>query len=507
MCGIAGVLGRADTAAVARMLDAQKHRGPDGRNTWASSEGYTVGHDRLAIIDVDGGAQPLASEDGRLWLVANGEIYNHTALRRHLADRHRFTTRSDSEVALHLFEEEGPDCVRRLDGMFAIAIWGPGQGLFLARDPLGIKPLHYGYDRQGSFRFSSEIKALVADVDEVMELPPGHWLLAGAEPVAYYRVPPPTATVTDVDEAVAALDQTLTAAVVKRLMADVPLGVFLSGGLDSSLIAAIVRRNVPGDLHSFAVGLEGSADLGYAREVAAYLGSIHHERVLSPSDVTDVLPEVIDGLESCDPALVRSAIPTYYVSELASRYVKVVLSGEGADELFAGYRYLADLEPGGDVLSAELRLITENLHNSNLQRADRMTMAHGLEGRVPFLDVAMVDLAFRMDPALKRRNGHGKWVLRRVAERYLPSNVVWRQKEKFAMGTGIGPLLEQFAAVAAGDAPDGWSAEEWLYWNHFRAHYGRPDLIAAMGRSRSLNPGQVWASALARNMRPEPRTP
>ncbi|MDB4894723.1 MAG: asparagine synthase [Firmicutes bacterium] len=500
MCGIAGILGRvADRAVITRMLDEQRHRGPDGRGIWVSPEGhFTLGHDRLAIVDLAGGDQPLANEDQTLWLAVNGEIYNHEALRRELEGRHHFRTSSDSEAVLHLFEEEGPECVRRLDGMFAIALWGQDGRLFLARDPLGIKPLYYGCDANDNFRFSSEIGALVEQVAEVRELPPGHYMFAGQQPVQFYKVPAPAATMTDPDEAVALLDAALEQAVNKRLMADVPVGVFLSGGLDSSLIAAIMRKQVSGALHSFSVGVKGSADLLNARRVAADLGTIHHERVLAPREVLDVLPGVVTALESCDPALVRSAIPTYFVSELAARYVKVVLSGEGADELFAGYHYLSEFEPEPAALSQELHLTTRSLHNSNLQRVDRMTMAHGLEGRVPFLDQAIVALAFRIDPALKRRNGEGKWVLRKVAERYLPSTIVWRNKEKFASGTGVGPLLEQYANGLGRDGEDGACAcaEEALYWSFFRDRYGRADVLAAMGRSRSLGEGQRWVSAL-----------
>ncbi|HYG57120.1 MAG TPA: asparagine synthase-related protein, partial [Symbiobacteriaceae bacterium] len=361
-------------------------------------------------------------------------------------------------------------------------------GLLLARDPLGKKPLYYGYDQHGHLCFASEIRCLIGHVARVQELPPGsYWRPGeGREPVRFYQVPRPVHRLREPREAVDLLERTLLEAVRKRLMADVPLGVFLSGGLDSSLISAMTRRMVRGELHSFAVGLEGSADLMNARQVARDIGTTHHERVLTPAEITAALPRVISQLESCDPALVRSAVPTYFVSEMASQYVKVVLSGEGADELFAGYQYLSEFTPDAAALSDELHLITVGLYNSNLQRVDRMTMAHGLEGRVPFLDPKMVDLAFRMDPSLKWRDGEGKWVLRKVAERYLRDSIVWRKKEKFAIGTGIGPLLESYA--------DG--NEERLYFSLFREPYGRPDVLAGMGRSRSLNPDQRWTSSL-----------
>lgn len=502
MCGIAGILGRPEPDRIVRMLDAQKHRGPDGRRIWTSPCGIALGHDRLAITDVGSGAQPISNEDGSLWLAMNGEIYNHQALRQALESRHTFRTRSDAEVVLHLFEEEGPECVRRLEGMFAVAIWGEGLGLFLARDPLGIKPLYWGRDQNGNLLFASEMKALLGEVPVVQEFPNGHYWMAVGEPVPYSHTPCPTPLLADVSDVVERLDRTLTEAVVKRLVADVPVGCLLSGGLDSSLIAAIVRRHLSGEMHTFAVGLSGSPDLASARRVAAALGTVHHERVLTEAEVVTALPLVIDQLESCDPALVRSAIPTYFVAELASRHVKVVLSGEGADELFAGYHYLAELEHDAAALSAELHLITTAMHNTNLQRVDRMTMAHGLEGRAPFLDSAVLQLAFQLDPALLRRGGEGKWILRRLAERYLSAEIVWRKKEKFAIGTGIGPLLERVAGVAVSDAElktgrTGFRAkEEYLYWTLFRERYGREDVLAGMGRSRSLNPGERWVSAL-----------
>jgi len=496
MCGIAGVIGRVDREAVVRMLDAQQHRGPDGRQIWSATWGQiTMGHDRLSIVDLTTGAQPMSNEDGTLWLVANGEIYNHNELRAELELRHQFRTHSDCEVLLHLFEDEGPEMVRRLVGMFSFALWSEPTGLFIARDPMGIKPIYYGHDSHGNLRFASEIKSLLEDVPVIDELPPGSYMLQGKPPVRYYVVPWPTPEDMGSDiEAIDLLDVALSRAVKRRLMADVPIGCFLSGGLDSSLIAGIMRRLVSGEMHTFSVGVEGSADLLSARKVAEQLGTLHHERVLTPSEVTSLLPVVIDQLESCDPALVRSSVPTYYVSELAAQYVKVVLSGEGADELFAGYHYLDEL---GDDLPTELRRITCSLHNSNLQRVDRMTMAHGLEARVPFLDTQVVDLAFRMDTELKRRGGDSKWVIRKVAERYLDPEIVWRRKEKFATGTGIGTILEAHADQStSADERSGLGAEEYLYWQYYRIRYGREDVLAAMGRSRSLNEVQRWTSAV-----------
>lgn len=496
MSGIAGIWGRADQAGVAAMLDVQKHRGPDGRAIWTSPCGRcTLGHDRLASVDLEGDAQPLANEDGTLRLVLHGEIYNYEELRRDLEGRHRFQTRRSSEVVLHLYEEEGPACLQRLDGVFALALWNAEGELLLARDPLGIKPLYYGEDRHGHLCFASEIKALLERVPEIHTLPPGSFRLPAGEVVSFYQVPEPTGDLCDADEAAEAVEEVLLQAVRRRLNAGVPVGALLSGGLDSSLVAAMVRQEVAGEVHTFAVGLKDSPDLQNARRMAEFLGTIHHERVLTPDEITASLPVVISQLESFDPALVRGSVGNYFVSGLASQHVKIVLTGEGADELFAGYHYLAEWADEPEALAAELRSITAQLHNTSLQRCDRMALVHGLEVRLPFLDLQLIDLAARIDPGLKWRRGEGKWILRRVAAKYLPPEIAWRGKEKFAIGTGVAQVLERHAAALYPRTGAGF-AEEQLYWSLFRKRYGRQDIIAQMGHSRSLNPTQRWAASV-----------
>lgn len=408
--------------------------------------------------------------------------------------------------------------VAQLDGMFAFALVH-GDRFLLARDPLGIKPLYWG--RSGAdgatLYFASEMRALLGACDEVWEFPNGRFYSGsleevrtgrvieaarngtGLQPYCYLRPSPEEIPEDRVGPALAGLGQRLRRAVEKRLMADVPLGVFLSGGLDSSLIAAIAREMIPGDLHSFAVGMKGSEDLAYSRQVADHLGTIHHTYEYTPEEVVESLSAVIYHLESYDPALVRSAIPTYFVSRLAARWVKVVLSGEGADELFAGYEYLR--RPEVSDINRECALITFALHNTNLQRVDRLTMAHSIEGRVPFLDVDVVRYGLRLAAELKlARTGSRelveKWILRRVAESYLPSNVVWRHKEKFAHGTGTSDVLSAWArrrlagrrseAAAAGS-----SAEEVLYRDIFRRHFPHPAAERLVGKTRSVVPGEI----------------
>lgn len=493
MSGIAGLWGRADTATVAQMLDAQKHRGPNGRSLWTSPSGRcTLGYDRAAV---DQGEQTAGSEDGTLWVVLDGELYNREDLRQELQAQCSLRTGSDAELILHLFAQEGPDALRRLDGVFALAVWREGEGLFLARDPVGLKPLYFGQDVQGTLCFASEIKVLVDRVSEIHTLPPGSCRLPDGRMVAYYTVPEPRTELTDPHEAGQILEQTLREAVRKRVTAGGTIGVLLSGGLDSSLVAAMVRREVPGDLHSFAVGVAGSPDLRNARRVAEFLGTIHHERVLTPSEITGSLPRVIRQLECCDPALVRGSVANYFASQEAAQYVQVVLTGEGADELFAGYHYLAEYEGRPDALSTELHELTMTLHNTGLQRCDRMAMLRGVAVRLPFLDLKMIDLAYHIDPALKWRAGEGKQILRQVAARYLPPEIAWRNKEKFAIGTGVAPVLEQYAASVT-DAARGGHPEETLYWSIFRQWYDRPDILAQMGRSRSLNPTQRWVASI-----------
>ena len=508
MCGIAGVKGTEGSGTVGSMLDVLAHRGPDGRNEWSPGVergDVIIGHVRLSIIDVEGGKQPILNEDGSVAIVVNGEIYNYKELRHALENKHVFKTGSDSEVVLHLFEEKGMACFDDLDGMYAIAIWNSPDELILARDPLGIKPLYHGSGKDGAFYFASEIKALASNVPEIKELPPGRAWRVGEQARLHYTMPRPRATITRASEAVALVDRTLNNAVRKRLMSDVPLGSFLSGGLDSSLITAMTRTHMDGEeLHTFCIGLDGSRDVEHARELARLMDTNHHELLVSERDIIDALPRVIYHLESFDPALVRSSIPTYLVSELASNHVTVVLSGEGADELFAGYRYLDPIAKDGTKLDEELHRITSTLHNTNLQRVDRMTMANKIEGRVPFLDSSMVSLAFSIDPALKH-GGTGKHVLRKVAEKYIPFEHAWRTKEKFAIGTGIGPVLERHAGEAIDDdafrdamrdAPFPFrTKEQVLYWNIFKQHYDRSDIIDQMGHSKSLNPGQVWEMA------------
>ncbi|NIR29647.1 MAG: asparagine synthase B [Gammaproteobacteria bacterium] len=475
MCGIAALWGDDGTKTILDMLSRLSHRGPDGRGLHLTPLRHTtgpatLGHVRLAIIDPAGGRQPMVADDvaGAPALVCNGMIYNDRDLRDRLADV-AFKTGSDSESILRGFLAWGDRIADELDGMFAFVLVDGTGHVLAARDPLGIKPLYMGRV-DGRLAFASEIKALAGVAEQIEEFPPGHVFHSRRGFRRYYEVPRPHGMSRTEEETFRALRETLEKAVVKRLRTDVPLGAFLSGGLDSSIIAAIAREHVD-ELHTFSVGLEGSSDLHAARKVAAHLGTIHHEYVIDPQDIVDVLPRVLNHLESFDRDLVRSAVPTYFVAKLAAREVKVVLTGEGADELFAGYSYYSRYDDPG-ALQRELRRSLTSMHNVNLQRVDRMSMAHGLEARVPFLDTTMIALAMTIPATWKQRSERGcdgeKWVLRKAFEDRLPAEIVWRAKLQFDQGSGFDDYLAAYAArqVEAGEvrAPhEGRSAEESLY--------------------------------------------
>lgn len=510
MCGIAGVQGEDAASCLEIMLDALSHRGPDGRRSHPVKLGG-LGHVRLAIMDPEGGAQPLHNEDKTLTLIANGEIYNHRSVRARLSG-HTFQTTSDSEVILHLYEEKGPGMLETLRGMYAIAILHSDGTLFLARDPLGIKPLYWGKDERGRLLFASEMKALLPLTKDVRPFPPGHFYRTGEGVRRFFRLNWKHPVLQDPEQAVSLTRSRLEEAVRACLVSDVEVGSFLSGGLDSSLVTAMARRIGGPGLKTFAVGMPGSPDLAQARKVATFLGTDHKELIYTQEDVLSALPDVIRHLESFDVPLVRSAVATHFASLLASRHVKVVLTGEGADELFAGYHYLKDLSP--ESLQRELRAITLSLHRSNLQRADRLSMAHGVEARVPFLELPVVALAFATHPGLKLGpDGRTeKWILRRVAEAYLPADVVSRPKEKFSLGTGSGQFLGSYAekTVSASELkreealPGGThlvSLEELLYWRYFRDLCDAPSVLKRMGRARTLgnydlNPGAISEEAM-----------
>jgi asparagine synthase (glutamine-hydrolysing) len=441
MCGVTAIWGENDTALTRQIMESLIHRGPDASGI-ASWERATLGHRRLSIIDPEGGCQPIYNEDKTIAIVANGEIYNFASLKEALSTNHQFSTSSDSEVPLHLYEKTGCNMVKRLDGMFAFILTN-GQELFAARDPVGIKPLYYGNSGHRKV-FASELKALSGRATDVKEFPPGSFFHTKIGFHKYRSLPRAIPEEVPIDQWCVLIRKTLEHAIRKRLMSDVPLGAFLSGGLDSSIVAAVARAHMD-ELHTFSVGIEGSRDLEAARVVAQHIDSVHHEYVFTQDDIQRCLPEIVFYLESFDQDLVRSAVPCYFVSRLASEYVKVILTGEGADELFAGYSYYRRFDRTMP-LHEELYRSVSSLHNINLQRVDRLTMAHSIEGRIPFLDMEMIELGQRIPSCLKIRQLRDgtqveKWILRKAFEDLLPAEILWRTKEQFDEGSGTADVL------------------------------------------------------------------
>ncbi len=430
-----------------------RHRGPDwsGIHTCA---GAVLAHERLAIVDVNTGAQPLISPDGQQSLAVNGEIYNHRALRGQLAHSYDFSTESDCEVILPLYLEKGSAFLNDLQGMFAFVLYDESAGRYLiARDPIGIIPLYYGFDDEQQLYVASEMKALIGVCNVVAEFPPGHyWLSDDEEPRQYYQRPwQDFAAVEHAGTAVRAVGAAMEKAVISHLMTDVPYGVLLSGGLDSSIIAALTQKHAgmrvedrersPAwwpRLHSFAVGLEGSPDLAAAEKVAAHIGTVHHGFTFTLQEGLDVLDEVIYHLETYDVTTIRAATPMYLLArKIHAMGIKMVLSGEGADEVFGGYLYFHKA-PDARAFHEETVRKLSRLHSYDCLRANKAMAAWGIEARVPFLDREFLDVAMALNPQDKMITAGKmeKQILREAFSDLLPEEIVWRQKEQFSDGVG-----------------------------------------------------------------------
>ncbi|KAJ3389395.1 asparagine synthetase [Lobulomyces angularis] len=465
-----------------------RHRGPDWSGCYSSTEHNNIlCHERLAIVGVDSGAQPLSNVDEDIILSVNGEIYNHVTLKKLLKKKHTFKTHSDCEIILHLYEEMGTDFLPLLDGMFSFILYDKKKDLYLvARDHVGITTLYQGFrSSDNSVWFASELKALNEDCDKIISFPPGSFYLSSAKKTTTYYKPnwynhpkqeyPSLAdenkklTAAEEEKMYKTLRTALEKSVQKRLMSEVPYGVLLSGGLDSSLIASIAIRmkqqelNLPNDdddvrsamslaatwpkLHSFSIGLKGSPDLIAAKKVADHLKTVHHEMNFTVREGLDALEEVIFHLETYDVTTIRASTPMYLLSrKIKAIGVKMVLSGEGSDEIFGGYLYFHKA-PTAQALHHECITRTQNLHTSDNLRANKSTMAWGLEARVPFLDRAFLDVAMETVPANAKLTKKGpynhpieKYVLRKAFDTpenpYLPKDVLWRQKEQFSDGVG-----------------------------------------------------------------------
>ena len=460
MCSILGILSlKSDPAALrAQALDLSRrmrHRGPDWSGVYADERAILV-HERLAIVGVDSGAQPLLSPDGQQVLAVNGEIYNHRSLRAELEDRFAFQTHSDCETILPLYLHGGApgEWLNRLQGMFGFVLWDAAKGEWLiARDPIGIIPLYFGHDEHGNLYVASELKALAPVCVDAREFPPGHyWSSSDAEPQRYYTVGWRDYTAVAGNESDRnTLRHALESAVKSHMMSDVPYGVLLSGGLDSSLVAAIAKkyaaRRVDEDekteawwpqLHSFAVGLKESPDLKHAKAVAAHIGTVHHEFHFTVQEGIDALSDVIYHLETYDVTTVRASTPMYLMARrIRAMGIKMVLSGEGSDELFGGYLYFHKA-PDARALHEETVRKLDKLHLFDCLRANKAMAAWGVEARVPFLDREFIDAAMTLNPEVKlsgkQRGRMEKQFLRESFAGYLPDSVLWRQKEQFSDG-------------------------------------------------------------------------
>mgnify|MGYP001239235757 FL=1 len=438
---------------ILEMSKRLRHRGPDWSGIY-DCETAILGHERLAIVDPTSGKQPLISPSNNLILAANGEIYNHSELRKPYEASYGFKTKSDCEVILALYEKEGKSFVNKLNGIFAFAIYDQEKDeYFIARDHMGIIPLYMGWDGNGTFFVASELKALEGICSRIELFPPGHYLHSKDEaPTKWYHPEWDTyEAVKDNSTSIEELHDALTDAVHRQLMSDVPYGVLLSGGLDSSITSALAKkfaakRVESGDtqsawwpqLHSFSVGLEGSPDLAAAQKVAEHIGTVHHEIKFTIQEGLDAIREVIYHLETYDITTIRASTPMFLMARaIKALGIKMVLSGEGADELFGGYLYFHKAPNAKEFHEETVRKL-EKLHQYDCLRANKSLAAWGIEGRVPFLDKEFIEVAMRINPKDKMISGDRmeKWVLRKAFEDYLPKSVVWRQKEQFSDGVG-----------------------------------------------------------------------
>ena len=506
MCGIVCALDIKQESELLRpkvleMSKKVRHRGPD----WSGihcGKNVLLAHERLAIVDPQSGNQPIFSSDRKLILAANGEIYNHRDLKHNLESKYDFQTNSDCEIILALYKEKGIDFLDDLNGIFGFVLYDENKESYLiARDHMGIIPLYMGWDKFGTFYVASELKALEGICNKIEIFPPGHYLSStDSKPVKWYnRDWMEYDAVCDNETDFDTLQDALEQAVHRQLMSDVPYGVLLSGGLDSSITSALAKKysknRIESDdqkaawypqLHSFAVGLTGSPDLKAAKLVADHIGSIHHEVTFTVQEGLDAIKDVIFHLETYDVTTVRASTPMYLMARvIKSMGIKMVLSGEGADEIFGGYLYFHKAPNPKEFHKETVRKL-EKLYQYDCLRANKSLAAWGIEGRVPFLDKEFIDVAMRINPKDKMINKDRmeKWVLRKSFENYLPDSVAWRQKEQFSDGVGYDWIdsLKELVNKEVSDAmfknakftfpfQTPMSKEEYYYRSIFESHF------------------------------------
>ncbi len=543
MCGIACIFDiqgdprelRGRAVAMARLL---RHRGPDWSGIF-DDENAILAHERLSIVDVQHGAQPLTDPTGNLVLAVNGEIYNHRSLRREFPD-YPFKTSSDCEPIIPLYEREGVKFLNRLSGIFAFALYDKRRNDYLiARDPIGVEPLYTGRDEQGSLHVASEMKALVKFCRVIEDFPPGHYLTRSMDkPARYYDPdwrPFEAAARTPLD--LGKLRGALETAVHQQLMCDVPYGVLISGGLDSSLVAAVARGYAPNRveendreqawwprLHSFAIGLEGSPDLAAARLASAFIGSVHHEFLFTLQEGLDALSDVVYHTETYDVTSIRASTPMFLMMRrIKAMGIKMVLSGEGADEVFGGYLYFHKAPNAREFHEETVRKL-DLLYKYDCLRANKTGAAWGVEVRVPFLDRDFLDVAMAFNPA-EKMTGAGrmeKYPLRKAFEGGLPDEILWRQKEQFSDGVGYRWIdtLKKVAGERVNDKQMGsaryrfpvntpLTQEAYFYRELFESHFPGDAAAACVPCGPSIacsTPTAIaWDESFARNADPSGR--
>ena len=506
MCGIVCALDLKQDSVFLRsqvleMSKKVRHRGPDWSGIYCSKNAL-LAHERLAIVDPASGNQPIFSKDKSLVLAANGEIYNHRNLKDNLSIDYAFQTNSDCEIILALYKEKGVDFLDDLNGIFGFVLYDDNSDEYLiARDHMGIIPLYMGWDKFGTFYIASELKALEGVCNKIEIFPPGHFLSSKDSKLVkwYKRDWMSYESVSNNKTDLNLLQNALEDAVHRQLMSDVPYGVLLSGGLDSSITSALAKKysqkRIESDdqkaawypqLHSFAVGLVGSPDLKAAKLVADHIGSIHHEVTFTIQEGLDAIKDVIFHLETYDVTTVRASTPMYLLARvIKSMGIKMVLSGEGADEIFGGYLYFHKA-PNAEEFHKETVRKLEKLYQYDCLRANKSLAAWGIEGRVPFLDKEFIDVAMRINPKDKMidKDKMEKWVLRKSFESYLPPAVAWRQKEQFSDGVGYDWIdsLKELVDVKVSDEmfnnakftfpfQTPMSKEEYFYRSIFEEHF------------------------------------
>ncbi|OXA95785.1 asparagine synthase B [Flavobacterium hercynium] len=500
MSGILAVIGKGkDPQLVKELSKRMSHRGPDESDFQILKNGSIICHESLSIIGLNSGKQPIQGTKDA-WMVHDGEIYNYQQLKEGILKEHTFRTKSDSEVIVHLYEEFGYDFCNKLDGDWAFVIVD-GDDYMAGRDPMGVKPLYYGLDERGRIYFSSEMKPIADQCKTFSTFPPGHYYTAKKGFVKYYNPEYEDYEKANKDLNLSVIREKLTEAVRKRLMSEVPVGVLLSGGLDSSLTSAIAARLLADSgekLHSFSVALNADApDAQAARKAAAFLGTEHHEIHFSVKEGIEVLEKIILYIETYDIISVRASVPMYLMSKaIAEKGVKVILSGEGADEIFGGHLYFRNA-PSTEEFQKETIERVQKLFTADLLRADKSTMANGIETRVPFLDKDFLDATIRIkaeEKQPKTYNGVEKYILRKAFDTpeqpYLPDDILWRQKEQFSDGVGyswIDELIEYCASQVSDEQLEGAAAEfpynspttkeAYLYRSIFHKYY--PQVSAA----------------------------